>query len=348
MPVIGLDLEKLKYPNNGLYTVCRQLGQRLPRYLQEDERLLYYLPADYNGFDKQSYKALYYKWYHRYAFNPPKTAVWHALHQDSNVFPVRQACKRVLTIHDLNFLLDERKNEQQKKMQLHNLQQLVNETDRVVAISKFTLCTIKEHLQVAAHKCSIVYNGTAIKEFPSFDAPRYRPVVPFLFTIGMLMPKKNFHVLPALLQHNRYELIIAGPPQGDYIKKIQEQAALFGVSNRVKLLGAIDEREKYWYYKNCLAFAFPSLAEGFGIPPLEAMHFGKPVFLSNKTSLPEVGGSLAYFFRDFEPDHMRGVFEEGMTHYEQHRPAAAITAHAQQFSWDRMTKEYLEIYRSLY
>src|SRR5690606_19790537 len=117
---------------------------------------------------------------------------------------------------------------------------------------------------------------------------------------------------------------------------------------RVKLLGAISEADKYWYLRHCRAFVFPSIAEGFGIPPIEAMHFGKPVFLSDKTSLPEVGGCLAYYFRHFEPAYMQQVFEEGMAHYEQQQPAASIITHARQFSWERMAADYLEIYRSLY
>ncbi len=348
MPLIGLDLEKLKYPHNGLYTVCWQLGQRLPRYLLPNEELLYYLPAGFRGFDNVRYETLYYQWYHRYLFNPPKTAVWHALHQDTNVFPRRRAGKVVLTIHDLNFLMDERKDDRTKVQLLRRLQEQVDEADRIVAISQFTFDTIQEHLKVDTNKCCIVYNGADIQEYPSFDAPCYRPRRPFLFSVGMLLPKKNFHVLPALLQHNQYELIIAGAPHGDYFRKIQEEAALYGVSNRVKLLGPITDQDKYWYLKNCYAYVFPSMTEGFGIPPIEAMHFGKPVFLSDKTSLPEVGGHLAYYFRDFEPDAMQKVFEDGMTHYEQHKPAAAIIAHARQFGWDRMTCEYLKIYRSLY
>lgn len=349
MPLIGLDLEKLKYPHNGLFTVCWQLGQRLPALLEQDEELLYYLPAGFKGFANNAcYKALYYKWYHRYFFHPPKTAVWHALHQDTNVYPRKRTGKLVLTIHDLNFLLDERKDDRTKTLLLRRLQEQVDEADRIVTISRFTFNTVQEHLRVAKEKCCIIYNGADIKEYPSFDQPCYRPAAPFLFSVGMLMPKKNFHVLPALLQHNQYELLIAGAPHGDYIKKIQEEAALFGVSNRVKLLGPISNQDKYWYLKNCFAYVFPSITEGFGIPPIEAMQFGKPVFLSDKTSLPEVGGNHAYYFRDFDPRHMQQVFEEGMHQYATQHPQQAIIAHAHQFNWDRMTREYLHVYRSLY
>jgi glycosyltransferase involved in cell wall biosynthesis len=150
------------------------------------------------------------------------------------------------------------------------------------------------------------------------------------------------------LQHNRYELVIAGEFQGDYFKRIQEQAARFGVSSRVKLLGPVDERDKYWYYKHSMAFVFPSLAEGFGIPPIEAMHFGKPVFLSDKTSLPEIGGDVAYYFRSFEPTEMQQAFESGMNHYQEQCPAEMIRQHASIFNWRTNAEEYMKIYRNLY
>ncbi|SFD30483.1 Glycosyltransferase involved in cell wall bisynthesis [Chitinophaga sp. CF118] len=347
MHLIGLDFEKLKYQHNGLYTFCLQLGHRLLQHTREDEKLLYYLPQKFNEFTGD-FKKVPYKWYHRYLFNPPQMDVWHAVHQTGNVWPRNKAKKTILTIHDLNFLFDDRKGTAEKNRLLKELQKQVDETDCVVAISKFTLQTIREHIQVPDNKCRIIYQGSEVKEFPGFDAPAYRPAKPFLFSIGMILSKKNFHVLPALLQHNDYELIIAGKPQGDYIKKIEEEADAAGVRARVKLLGTIPDEEKYWYYKNCKAFMFPSIAEGFGAPVVEAMHFGKPVFLSDKTSLPEIGGDAAYYFRNFDKAYMQKTFEDGIKHFEQHNPVAAVQQHAKLFSWDTNAKEYLKLYRTMY
>ncbi|MVT06913.1 glycosyltransferase family 4 protein [Chitinophaga tropicalis] len=347
MHLIGIDFEKLKYPHNGLYTFCLQLGQRLLQHAQEDEKLLYYMPSGFNDF-KGSYKKLPYKWYHRYTFHPPQMDIWHSVHQTGNTWPRPHAQKTIVTIHDLNFLFDSRKSKRERRQGLHELQKQVNETDQVVAISQFTLNTIMEYIQVPKSKCKIIYQGSEVKEFPGFDTPAYKPAKPFLFSIGMILPKKNFHVLPALLEHNDYELIIAGRAQGDYIKKVEEEAAALGVSHRVKLLGTVTDEEKYWYYKNCSAFLFPSLAEGFGAPVVEAMHFGKPVFLSDKTSLPEIGGNVAYFFKDFGKEYMQQVFEEGMAHYANTNPVSAIQQHALQFSWDTNAKEYMKLYRSMY
>lgn len=346
MHTIGIDFEKLKYPHNGLYTFCWQLGQRLPQYIHEDEQLLYYLPADFDSF-KGRYTRLAYNGFHRYHFSPPQMDIWHAVHQTGNVWPRKRAHKTIVTIHDLNFLFDERKSEREKQQDLAILQKQVEETDTIVAISEFTLGVIREHIQLGDTRCRIIYQGSEVKEFPGFDAPRYRPAVPFLFSIGMLLPKKNLHVLPALLQHNDYELIIAGKPQGDYVKKIEETAEAMGVRNRVKLLGTISDEEKYWYYKNCSAFLFPSVAEGFGAPVVEAMHFGKPVFLSDKTSLPEIGGKAAYYFEQFDPAYMQQVFEAGMQHYSQSDRRADIQQHAQRFSWDTNAQSYMQLYRDM-
>jgi glycosyltransferase involved in cell wall biosynthesis len=93
---------------------------------------------------------------------------------------------------------------------------------------------------------------------------------------------------------------------------------------------------------------FPSVAEGFGAPVVEAMHFGKPVFLSDKTSLPEIGGDAAYYFKQFDKEYMQKVFEEGMTHYAQHNPVTTIQQRARKFSWDTNAQEYMKLYRSMY
>ncbi|RYG30374.1 MAG: glycosyltransferase [Chitinophagaceae bacterium] len=132
-----------------------------------------------------------------------------------------------------------------------------------------------------------------------------------------------------------------------YKNKIVDEAKKLGVSERIVFTGPISENDKQWYLVNCLAFAFPSLAEGFGAPVVEAMYFGKPVFLSDKTSLPEVGGDAAYYFKSFDPDAMKQVFEEGMAHYVHNNPRERIKNRASSFSWDATAQHYLNIYREL-
>src|ERR1700751_128658 len=123
-----------------------------------------------------------------------------------------------------------------------------------------------------------------------------------------------------------------------------EEAAKFGVADRVKITGPISEEDKAWYYKNCAAFVFPSLAEGFGLPVIEAMHFGKPVFLSTLTSLPEIGGNAAFYFDSFDPEAMQQVFKNGMEQFYAENWEDKVKAHAMKFNWDETAKQYLALY----
>ena len=104
----------------------------------------------------------------------------------------------------------------------------------------------------------------------------------------------------------------------------------------------ISEAQKAWAYGHCVGFVFPSFTEGFGLPPIEAMYFGKPVFLSRLTSLPEVGGDAAFYFDSFEPQAMRRVVERGLQSAAAH--AGAVQRHARQFNWDRAAQTYLKMY----
>ena len=92
---------------------------------------------------------------------------------------------------------------------------------------------------------------------------------------------------------------------------------------------------------------FPSIAEGFGTPPLEAMYFGKPVFASTHTSVPEVCGDAAYYFKSFEPEEMIKTFQEGMLEYEINKPVQKIKDRYNFFNWDKTALEYLKLYEKL-
>jgi glycosyltransferase involved in cell wall biosynthesis len=176
----------------------------------------------------------------------------------------------------------------------------------------------------------------------------YIPVIPFLFTMGYVNPKKNFHTLVPLLKNSNFELVIAGRlDDPDYISNMKKQAEAMGLNDRLKILGPVSEEDKAWYLHNCEAFLLPSLAEGFGAPVVEAMAFGKPVFLSNRTSLPEIGGDVAFYFQTFEADHMQQVLKTGLTEYKKNGLAYRIISRGKEFSWEEKAKEYLRVYKSL-
>ena len=120
-----------------------------------------------------------------------------------------------------------------------------------------------------------------------------------------------------------------------------------GAADRLHILGPVTEADKAWYLKHCEAFFLPSLAEGFGAPVVEAMNFGRPIFLSNLTSLPEIGGDAAFYFENFEPGHMRDVFEEGMKKYAQGNLKQRIINRAADFSWEISAQQYVDVYKAM-
>ena len=343
---IAFDCERMKYPHTGLFEYCHQLGLALKTYSEPSDKIKYYIrEGDKKHFPPES-NFLTQHTLHKFIFpHYSDLNLWHITHQTSLYVPRSSRIKKVMTIHDLNFLYEE-KSEWKQKNYLQKHQDNIDRADHIIAISEFTKQDIIKHLKLGDKPITVIYNGCA-KEFVLPNTkPVYQPLRPFLFALGTVNPKKNFHVLVPLLTGNDYELIIAGRTDERYKAKIMDEALKYHVAGRVKVIGTVSDTDKPWYYKNCEAFLFPSIAEGFGIPPIEAMRFGKPTFLSNATSLPEIGGKMAYYFESDDPENMREVFSKGMNDYSNRQPAAAIIKHAEQFTWESSAKAYLEVYNN--
>lgn len=302
MAGIVFDCERMKYPHTGLYHYCLQLGRALAA-TPHQETLYFYAPPAANALFGTDQHYITQHVMHKWKLpNITTPVVWHATHQGTEYFPAGKNYPVVLTIHDLNFLHDENKPRWRKQRYLASLRKKLHRADAITCISNYTRSEVLRHFDLHSKPVTVIYNGCNIDPYAAEEAPPHAPSGAFLFTIGAITPKKNFHVLPRLLAGNDFTLVIAGAgAESAYGQAIRDEAARLGVSGRLQFTGAIPETQKQWYLKNCTAFAFPSLAEGFGLPVIEAMSFGKPVFLSDRTSLPEIGGDLAYYFPPLIP-----------------------------------------------
>jgi len=351
MKRIILDCERMKYPHTGLYQFCLQLGKALQQHIDPSkEELFYYLPASAGKIFGKDANYISQRSFHKVLLPSVKGFdIWHSTNQGSVYTPANKKIKRVLTVHDLNFLYENSDRLQKIKRSLKKIQKQIDSADKICAISGYVKSDIKKHFHLHEKKVEVIYNGCNIDFRENLYPPKFLPQQPFIFSLGTIMSKKNFHVLPALLRNNKMQLIISGITiQQDYEMKIREEARKLEVQDRLVLTGSIPENDKKWYLKNCEAFVFPSIAEGFGLPVIEAMAFGKPVFLSTATSLPEIGGDVAYYFQSFDADDMQHTFQKGMEHYYQHQPLNAIIQRAHQFSWNKAAEKYINIYRQLY
>ncbi|MEP7164201.1 MAG: glycosyltransferase family 1 protein [Ferruginibacter sp.] len=352
MAKIILDCELMKHRNSGLYQYCLNIGNYVNRALEQNgsgDKIRYYIPSkEVNAFDNSGQYIVENK-YHK-IIKPFlwDCDIWHAPFQSGRMVPLNnEKVKVILTIHDLNCLHEGKPVEEQEKSLAHT-QKLIDRADAIVCISEFCKNDVLANCEVKGKAVHVIHNGTHKLHEPVLDRVSYKPLRPFLFGMGYVNRKKNFHVLLPMMQHNNYELIIAGRlDEPDYIHSIKQQAVKLGIDERVHLLGPVSEAEKAWYLKNCLAYMHPSLAEGFGAPVVEAMAFGKPMFLSNFTSLPEIAGDVAFYFSNFEKEHMHSVFNDGMAIYGANGLSKRIIQKGSEYNWERKAVEYVNVYRSM-
>lgn len=343
---ILVTLDSMRYPNTGLYYFGRSLGEALLRKNDGQFDLHFFLHPNTSEFDAVDVKKEYFKKYNKFFYvNNKNINLFHFTDQHSRLKPKKvKSGKKIMTIHDIN-QVHENQTAKQLKLYLKKLGERIYPCEKIITISHFAAKDVLTYFPDVADRISVIYNGADKLEILPGHQPAFKPKKPFLFSIGIVAAKKNFHVLPALLADNDYELIISGilTPYKDIII---ENAKKFGVEDRVKLTGPISENDRAWYYENCEAFVFPSIAEGFGLPVIEAMHFGKPVFASTSTSLPEVAGDAAYYFNTFDPDDMQTSFNNGMHHFSNGGQAAKAILHANKYNWDKTAQQYLQLYHN--
>ncbi|RBQ06960.1 glycosyltransferase family 4 protein [Pedobacter miscanthi] len=270
--------------------------------------------------------------------------VVHLSDQTCRLRPNRVNAKKIMTVHDMNKVHLKFSKPHRIQVYLKKLGKLISQCDKIVCISQFVANDVTQYFPEAREKVSVIYNGADKLISDEKHTPNFVPSKPFLFTIGLLSVQKGFHLLPALLKGNDFHLVIAGR-ETPHKQRILEEAEKYKCLDRVHITGPISDEDKAWYYKNCDAFLFPSVAEGFGLPVIEAMHFGKPVFLSKFTSLPEVGGDVAYYFDNFEPEHMQEVFNKGMSDFAQNNRYGEAVAQAEKFSWEIAANQYMDLYQ---
>jgi glycosyltransferase involved in cell wall biosynthesis len=347
---IGLGLGRIRHWHDGLGEFSRQLGLALaaqaPRLQAERGwRLHFHLPSEFHGCFGSDVGYLpthtTQRWLHAV---PHRFALWHTWHQHNRLKPPVGTRLRMETIHDLNFLHNKQGSKVERYRRIHR--QRLQRLDAAVAITHHVAADIARELEPVRRPVEVIHNGsTDLTQAPQQALPEVGDA-PFLLHISRMAPSKNIVALLALAAAwPQKRLVLAGAPSPytDEVRRMVTDQGLHNVLIRLDL----NDAQKAWAYAHCEGFLFPSLAEGFGLPPLEAMHFGKPVFLSRLTSLPEVGGAAAFYFDSFEGAAMRAVVEHGLSVGAQPARQAAVAEHARQFSWHRCAQRYLAAYAAL-
>lgn len=304
--------------------------------------------ADLEGVKFQKYNSLHRNKIFRIR---SKYDIWHSMNQNSKIEPYHNI-PYLLTIHDVIFAeMYSREEIGEKRFTL--LQDKIDRSSAIAFISNHAKEATDKYFKIPEKVVQrVIYNGNPVK--PQQPDPSVKLLEdirqPFLFSLGQFSETKNFHVLAGMMSKLKdLQLVIAGNSDKPYADIVRTEIKEYNLEDRLFLVGKISEKEKHAYLQQCTAFVFPSMYEGFGLPPIEAMTYGKPVFLSRRTSLPEIGGEFAFYWDNFEPEHMAQVFEEGMKRFEASREEyeRRLKKRAASFDWNKTAKEYLQLYSEI-
>jgi glycosyltransferase involved in cell wall biosynthesis len=287
------------------------------------------------------------------------------IHMPVNDLPILMPKPYVVTIHDMGSFLFADKTGLREDMRLRRFRRGLMRAERVIAVSEATKRDIQSFLGIPEQRIRLVYSApdprffdTGSQDEKSIQAvlERFQIDYPFILYAGRIRPHKNlpklieaFSVVRTQLEtHPEFKdlrLIIIG----DEISKhpeVRRAVVQTRSQQTVRFLGFVPFETLKIFYSAAAVFAFPSLYEGFGLPPLEAMATGIPVVTSSVSSLPEVVGEAAMIVNPENVfDIARGLREALTDRGLRMQLVNAGRVQARRFDWRRTARDSLEVYR---
>jgi glycosyltransferase involved in cell wall biosynthesis len=287
-----------------------------------------------------------------------------------NLFSVPRAlpCPYVMTVHDMLEHMS-RAREQSgfwRSVHFQLTKRVLSGAARIFAVSNFTKNEMEKLFGIPADRIEVVYNaiderflhGHASVADRQLVVQRYQVTYPFLLYAGRISPHKNvvrmieaFSALKTQLEKDGelpdLKLIIIGDDLSGN-PDLRRTVVRSGVHNDVRFLGFVPIEVLRIFYDMAKIFVFPSLYEGFGLPPLEAMAHGTPVVASNVSSLPEVVGNAAVLVN---PENvfeiMRALHRVLVDQSLRDRMKERSYQQAAKFSWEQSVLRILDVYRQV-
>jgi glycosyltransferase involved in cell wall biosynthesis/ubiquinone/menaquinone biosynthesis C-methylase UbiE len=294
---------------------------------------------------------------------PPKEAMdpVDVIHSPFFNAPKERRGSLVVTIHDIAFLrYPEFHTEANRLHCLNGTLKAALHADRIIAVSQHTKRDLVDYFSIPEDRIRVIYEAPRKiysqernTEFVRSTLERLEIYHNFILFVGSLEPRKNLKTL--LLAYASYvkrysgrELLVVAGAQGWLTDDISLFVAHLGLEERVKFLGYVQESELRVLYSAAKLFVYPSMYEGFGLPPLEAMACGAPVITSNTSSLPEAVGDAAILVDPLDSEElchaMRTVLCDDDLRLKLRKQSFE---RARLFSWERAAKETLAVYQEV-
>lgn len=288
------------------------------------------------------------------------TGQFDVYHATDFVLPPLRRGKTLLTIHDLSFLTHlECAHPKVARYLARVVPRSLRRATLVHANSENTRRDLIELLGIAPERIEVVYEGvttgfTRVTDEVHLNRVRskYRLERPFILSVGTLEPRKNHARLVqahSLLKERGlpHDLLIAGG-KGWLYDDVLTLPAKLGLADSVRFLSYVPDDDLPALISLADAFAYPSIYEGFGLPPLEAMACGTPVVASNVSSLPEVLGNAALLVDPKDAPSLAEALYRAVTDETlRYEMAEKGLQQAAKFTWRAVAENILSIYRRL-
>jgi len=282
------------------------------------------------------------------------------------VAPLSEKCRKVVTFHDLSFEHYPEFFSWRKRLWQNFLMDARGEAqraDKIIAVSQSTKEDLVKLYGIEPKKIKVIYSGIGsqfkIKNSESRIKQKikekYNLPEKFILYFGTIEPRKNiiglikaFELLKAKFQipNSKFKLVIAGA-KGWLYQDIFRTARESKYSREIIFTGFVEEEDKPYLYNLAELFVYPSVFEGFGFPPLEAMACGVPTIVSVASSLPEVVGQAALMVNSSNIDELAWAMEMALTNNDlRERLIEKGIAQAKKFSWNKCAKETLAVLTS--
>jgi glycosyltransferase involved in cell wall biosynthesis len=265
--------------------------------------------------------------------------------------------KVIITIHDVStFAVPDTVGTARRLYKQAVMKRSVQLCDAILTVSETTKREMIKYLPNSAHKTSVVLNGLE-KSFSEIQdililssiKTKYQLTTPFILYVGTIEARKNIvRIVRAFAngrKHHQWKqrLVLVGTP-GYGFDEIERTIEKEGVKDLVTITGYVDDNDLPCIYSLADALIYPSLYEGFGFPPLEAMKCGCPVVASNATSLPEVIGDAGVFVNPYSENEICNALHRVITDKKLHEELVRKgKVRIQQFTWERTVEGILKV-----